>query len=482
MSEAQERMELDYDTGELEAWDEKIREKVEAFGLTCYDQEFELCDHTQMLGAMAYHGMPAHYPHWSYGKSFERQSTLYNHGVSGLPYEMVINASPSLAYLMTKNSLCLQILTIAHVYAHNDFFRNNATFKFTRADSVIPAFKARADRVRGYIEDPSIGMSRVEPVLDAAHALSMQCSRNPAIRKLSLEEQKERAMAAARPPTDEYHRIHKRPEYVEPDLGRVPLEPDENILLFIRDYQPRLAEWERDLLTIVHEEAQYFIPQMETKIMNEGWATYWHREIMNSLELPQGIHLEFLVRHNQVVQPAVGEINPYHVGLKLWDDIVRRYDHPTDEEIERYGKPSVTGREKMFELRETDRDSSFLRRFLTEDLCGELGLFEFQSQDGALVVTETPEEGDWKTIRETLLRSVGTASIPVIKVQDADHRHNGTLLLNHEHDGRDLHLGYAEHSLAHVFRLWGRPVELETLNDGELRRLRYDNAGFHQAD
>lgn len=475
-------MERMYQTSDLEAWDEKIREKVEAFGLTCYDQEFEICDHTQMLGAMAYHGMPAHYPHWSYGKSFERQSTLYNHGAAGLPYEMVINASPSLAYLMSQNSLCLQILTIAHVYAHNDFFRNNATFKYTKAGSVIPSFKARADRVRAYMEDPSIGINRVEPLLDAAHALSMQCSRNPAIRKLSQEEQRARAVAGAEPPVDEYRKIHKRPEYVEPDLSRVPLEPDEDILLFIRDHQPRLSDWERDLLTIVHEESQYFIPQMETKIMNEGWATYWHREIMNSLDLPQDIYLEFLVRHNQVVQPIAGDINPYHVGLKVWDDIKRRYDEPTDEEVARDGKPAMTGHEMMFALRETDRDSSFLRRFLTEDLCGELGLFEFQSQDGSLVVTETTDEGDWKTIRETLLRSVGTASLPVIKVEDADYDQNGTLLLTHAHDGRNLHPGYAEHSLAHVYQLWGRPVVLRTAHDGDEQTWCYDDEGFREAD
>lgn len=474
-------MERMYQTSDLEAWDEKIREKVEAFGLTCYDQEFEICDHTQMLGAMAYHGMPAHYPHWSYGKSFERQATLYNHGAAGLPYEMVINASPSLAYLMSQNSLCLQILTIAHVYAHNDFFRNNVTFKYTKAASVIPSFKARADRVRDYMEDPSIGINKVEPVLDAAHALSMQCSRNPAIRKLTREEQKARALASAAPPADDFSKIHKRPEYVEPDLSRVPLEPDEDILLFIRDHQPRLTDWERDLLTIVHEEAQYFIPQMETKIMNEGWATYWHREIMNSLDLPQDIYLEFLVRHNQVVQPIAGDINPYHVGLKVWDDIKRRYDNPTDEEIARDGKPEMTGHEMMFALRETDRDSSFLRRFLTEDLCGELGLFEFQSQEGSLVVTETADEGDWKTIRETLLRSVGTGSLPVIKVEDADYEQNGTLLLSHTHDGRNLHPGYAEHSLAHVYRLWGRPVALKTEQEGGEVIWYYDDEGFRDA-
>src|SRR5512147_188280 len=147
---------------DLEYWDARIREKVEEFGLSCYPQEFELCDHTQMLGLMAYSGMPARYPHWSWGKSFERQKTLYDHGVAGLPYEMVINSDPCLAYLMRQNSLALQILTIAHVYGHNDFFKHNFTFASTRAEYTISTFKAHATRVRRYMEDPSIGSDRVE--------------------------------------------------------------------------------------------------------------------------------------------------------------------------------------------------------------------------------------------------------------------------------------------------------------------------------
>src|SRR5918992_160637 len=177
---------------DLQYWDDAIRERVEEFGLDCYPQEFEVCDHGQMLGYMAYHGMPAHYPHWSFGKSYEKTKTMYDHGVSGLPYEMVINSDPCLAYLMRDNSLCLQILTIAHVYGHNDFFANNFTFRDTRPDLTLEMFKVRADRVRAYIEDPGIGLDAVEGLLDAAHALSLQCRRNLAIRKLPEKEQQER--------------------------------------------------------------------------------------------------------------------------------------------------------------------------------------------------------------------------------------------------------------------------------------------------
>ena len=183
-----------WDLRDLVEWDLKIRDKADEFGLDCYPQEFELCDHNGMLGYMAYSGMPSHYPHWSYGKSYEKLKTLYDHGVSGLPYEMVINSNPAIAYLMRDNSLLLHILTIAHVYGHNDFFKNNFTFKSaTRAELTIESFKAAAMRVRRYVEDPSIGVEKVERILDAAHALSWQCRRNFAIKKLSPFEQMARA-------------------------------------------------------------------------------------------------------------------------------------------------------------------------------------------------------------------------------------------------------------------------------------------------
>ena len=191
----------DWDVRELERWDEKIQTKVEDFGLSCYPQEFEVCDHSQMLGYMAYHGMPSHYPHWSFGKSYEKLKMMYDYGVSGLPYEMVINSSPAIAYLMRDNSLCLQILTIAHVYGHNDFFRNNFTFRQTGAESTINRCKIHAERVRAYSEDPSIGVEKVETLLDSAHSLAMQCRRNLAIRKLAPEEERKRALEDAQPKT-----------------------------------------------------------------------------------------------------------------------------------------------------------------------------------------------------------------------------------------------------------------------------------------
>ena len=468
----------EWDVKDLEGWDEKIRAKVQEFGLSCFDQEFEVCDHNQMLGYMAYSGMPSHYPHWSYGKSFEKLKTMYDYGVSGLPYEMVINSDPSIAYLMTDNSFCLQVLTIAHVYGHNDFFKNNFTFKSTQAEHTISRFKVHADRVRSYLEDPSIGVEKVERTLDAAHGLSLQCRRNLAIKKLTLREQRERLIESARPASDPFEDLHQQDEVEAPDLNKLPASPEEDILLFIRDYNPTLSDWERDLLTIVHETAQYFIPQMETKIMNEGWASYWHREIMNSLDLPQDLYLEFLVRHNQVVRPFPKGLNPYYLGLKVWDDIKRRHDDPTPEEVEKYGRPTKTGTQALFEAREVDRDASFLRRFLTEELMREMDMFEYEPRGEDLVISQVSDKEGWRGIKETLIKNVGMGGVPVIKIEDADYNQNRSLYVKHYHEGRDLQLEYAEKAISYLHRLWGHEVVLETVVNSKRALLSYSDDGF----
>jgi stage V sporulation protein R len=449
---------------DLEAWDARIRERVDAFGLDCYPQEFEVCDHNQMLGYMAYSGMPSHYPHWSYGKSFEKLKTLYDHGVSGLPYEMVINSNPAIAYLMRDNSLLLQILTMAHVYGHNDFFKNNFTFRSTRAEYTIGSFKSHAQRVRTYQEDPSIGVERVEAVLDAAHALALQCRRNLAVQKLSEDDARRAALEAADPRPDPFRRIHRAQEYVAPDLRKTPLVPDEDILLFIRDHNPYLAEWEKDVLTIAHEESQYFIPQIETKIMNEGWASYWHKRILDSLDLGPDLTLEFIVRHNQVVRPHEGSINPYHLGLRIWEDLHHRHGADGDAAI--------------FAVREVDRDTSFLRRHLTEELIRELDLFQYQRKGNEYVITEVADGDGWREIRDTLIASVGMNGVPVIRVIDGDSGGKRTLVLEHVHDGRDLHPEYAERTLAFVYQLWQNEVALETVISGKRQVLVHNERGF----
>lgn len=473
---------------ELQEWDEKIQVLVKRYGLNCYPQEFEVCDHHEMLGYMAYSGMPARYSHWSYGKGFERQKMMYDYGVSGLPYEMVINSNPCLAYLMRDNSLLLQILTIAHVYGHNDFFANNFTFTSAfPAQYTLETFKNHSHRADSYIEDPSIGIDLVEDAFDHAHALQFQCRKNLAIRKTNAEEQFAYAIEKSHPAEDPYRNIHPAKAHETPDLSKFPLEPEEDILGFIAQYNPYLPEWKRDVLRMVEMEAKYFIPQMETKIMNEGWASYWHYKIMKELNLPQGLHMEFMVKHHQVLRPHPGGLNPYHLGFIIWHDIEKRWNEGNTGREFTDDKPKVDlstidendtpGRKKIFEVRESDRDTSFLRRFLTKELMEEAHLFQHEKRGKERVVTKVANDEGWQEIKQSLIAQVGSSSIPIIKVDDADFGRNRTLYLKHYHDGRDLQLEYAEATLKHIKALWEREVVLETLinNKPSLIKIAHDS-------
>lgn len=457
-----------YNLEDLEYWDRKIKKIADEFGLDCFPQEFEICDHEQMLGYLAYSGMPAHYPHWSFGKSFERQKTLYDYGMSGLPYEMVINSNPALAYLMKDNSLALQILTIAHVYGHNDLFKNNKTFEKTMPKYTLGMFKSNGERIRSYIEDPSIGIDKIEKILDAAHALSLNCSRVPGVKKITRQEQIENAKKRMFPKKDEFYEIHEKKEIPEINLNKIPFEPEKDILLFIRDNNPYLLDWQKDILTIVAKETNYFIPQMETKIMNEGWATYWHYKILNELfkrdELPQGIYWEFITRHNQVIKPIIGGINPYYLGFELYKNIF--------EESEK--KERRTGISEIFRVREACRDVSFLRQYLTKDFMAKMNMLSFKRKKDEVIVEDISDEDGWKKVKEMILKNVGLSSVPVIQIENANFRERQVLYLWHEFDGRELDLSYAQETLKHLQTLWQKIVILESKLEGKPMFMIYD--------
>lgn len=435
---------MEWTVKDLESWNVRIEALAKKFGLDYYEQEFEIIGYQDMLGYEAYVGMPSRYPHWSFGKAYEKNRTLYKYNLTGLPYEMVINSNPCLAYLMKENTLLLQILTIAHVYGHNDFFKNNRLFKQgTEADYTIEMFKRHADKIRNYINDPSIGYERVERVLNAAHAIKLQISRVAGEKKISDSQVAKELM-------DEYQKkLEKRSvlePYVKPempDISKVPLRPEDDIMYFIIRHGS-LDEWEKNVIEIVREETLYFIPQIETKIMNEGWASFWHYTILNELHLPDSLQLEFIKRHNDVVAPWRGGLNPYYLGFKMLQDIEKRF-----------------GREKIFEVRETERDASFLRRYLTQELCEELNLFEYVKKGDSYFVEEVSDDFGFTGIRNTLCANCGMGMVPVIRVIDMNLK-TKLMQLEHVYDGRELNMDYAEATLKHVQELWGHTVNLST--------------------
>lgn len=435
---------MNYTIADLKIWNKKIEKKAKEYGLDFYNQEFEMIGFNEMIGYESYVGMPSRYPHWSFGKSYEKNKMLYSLNLTGLPYEMVINSDPCLAYLMKDNTLLLQILTMAHVYGHNDFFKNNRLFKEgTRAKYTLEMFNLDSKIIRSYIDDPSIGYEKVERILDAAHAIKYQVGRTIGVKELSDNERKENIIKDYEIKKENRSFLDYNKEISLPDLDKIPLEPVDDIMGFIIEYGS-LEEWEKTILRIVKREAEYFLPQIETKIMNEGWASYTHYNILKQLDLPQELHLEFIKRHNDVIAPAIGGLNPYYIGFKIFEYLEKKY-----------------GKEKIFEVREVDRDSSFLRRYLTRELCEELNLFQYNQRTFDTIIEEISDEDGWKSIRDTISYTCGIGSIPYVRVADLN-KNDRTLTLENVYDGRSLDLSYAKATLQYIQELWGNDVKLVT--------------------
>jgi stage V sporulation protein R len=432
---------MDWDFDLLEAWDLKITELAKEKGLDWFPITYEVCDYYSMIGHMSYHGMPTHYGHWSYGKSFERTHTMYNMGAEGLPYELIINSNPSIAYLMRENPAYLQILIMAHCVGHSDFFKNNRMFKGTRPNSIVGKMRSAKKRIQSYVEDPTIGIEEVEKVLDAAQALQFQTYRYGQTRKTREELEAKYTKLIKEDSTGDYDFFN---------MTKNPLEPDYDILGFVIANGKNIPSWKKDIIQIVMEESKYFIPQIQTKIMNEGWASYWHYTLCNELNLPQKWHIPFIKMHNQVIRPHIGGLNPYHLGFVIFQDIKEKH-----------------GIDECFVARECSHDVAFIRQYLTRELCEDLGLFSFsEKKTKGLTIDEIYDEDGWETIRETLIKNIGTNGIPVIYVDEVED--DNTLILRHEHDGRDLELNHADEVLCHIKTLWEDEAKLFTVIEEEL--------------
>ena len=427
----------DWSTKELQEWDDKICVIAkEKYNLDWFPVEYEILNYREMIGAMAYTGLPTHYRHWSFGKSFERTITRYNLGMEGLPYEMIINSNPSIAYLMMENPMSTHLLTMAHCIGHSDFFKNNRMFKHTDPDNIISRFKAAGKRVQSYIEDPNIGIDKVEKILDACHAIQYQIPRTPGITRLTEHEAK----------LD----LHKKTRG-KIDISAGLVQKDYNLLGFIRNNARNMEDWQKDLMEMVERRSRYFVPKGQTKIMNEGWAVLIHEKIMYDLELPDQYHLAFLKTHNQVVRPIVGKVNPYHLGYTIFKKIEKEY-----------------GFDECLLVRETHDDESFIRKYLDEDLCRELNLFNYSrdNSSGNYSIKEISDKEGWKRVRDALISNVGLNGAPVVYVEDFERKTN-TLFIKHEHDGRDLELSHANKVYDHICYLWNDNVEFLSLIEGE---------------
>ena len=464
---------MDKEVKELEKTLERIWDiATNKFGLDPYPVRFEIVPSTVMYEIGSY-ALPGRYSHWTFGKAYHKMKTMYDLGLSKI-YEVVINSNPSYAFLLDTNSLLQNKLVIAHVLGHVDFFKNNAWFGPTNRRMLDDA-QTHATRISEY--EFKYGRKVVEEFLDAVLSIEEHIDPNFFIKKRRQEKESNdepRQKATSHDRYDDLFSISERK--VEDDKAEAKAVsesalPEKDLVWYLMQHSPILKPWQRDVMSMIHDEMLYFVPQMQTKIMNEGWASIWHARIMRELDLPDNDHLEFAELHAGVVSPQRGQLNPYYLGYKVLEDIERRWDHPTKEEQERFGRQPGQGRAKLFEVREVDNDVSFLRNYLTEDLCEELDLFVFELVDEE---DWTITEKRWERVRDQLVSNMTNFSFPYIEVADGDYNRNLELYLRHRHEGSDLDMKYARKVLEYVFKLWGRPVHLETKVEEDALVMHYD--------
>ncbi|MDP3277436.1 MAG: SpoVR family protein [Deltaproteobacteria bacterium] len=498
----------------LSDWQQKIEDHARKLGLDFFPQVFEVLSFDEMNEVAAYGGFPTRYPHWRWGMDYERLKKSGEWGLSRI-YEMVINNNPAVAYLLEGNSLVDQKLVMAHVCGHNDFFKNNFAFMITdqdrrtphsaedmvvsRADSLpsrkwIDAFANHATRVRRHIERH--GIEAVESFLDVC--LSLENLIDPHGRMLEgrmrtkLEDEEQGPVEVTRFAASEYMQSFVNPpkalaaerKQLEEERDRAkkfPERPEKDVLWFFLEHAP-LERWERDLLEIVRDEAYYFWPQAQTKIMNEGWASYWHSKIMTGFAADGSEIVDYADRNASVMSTAGGRLNPYKLGVELYRHIEERWNRgqfgreweECDVLVERknWDKKLDLGRRKIFEVRAHYTDVTFIDEFLTPDFVAEQKLYSFgwsQRNDRFEIDSRA-----FREVKEKLLFQITNFGSPFIHVENANHENRAELLLSHSHQGVDLDVEKAKRTLENVVRVWRRPALLQTTIEGKTTLLRFD--------
>ena len=468
----------------IETYHSEIARTAQAFGLDTYPVQLEVINAEQMIDAYASVGMPVNYRHWSFGKQFISTEKSYRRGQMGLAYEIVINSDPCIAYLMEENTMPMQALVMAHAcYGHNSFFKGNYLFRmWTDATSIIDYMVY----ARNYIAEceEQQGWEAVELFLDSCHALMTQgVDRYRRSQKPSLAQEearrKDREVYLQQQVNDLWRTLprsaDKQPENV---ARRFPPEPEENILYFIEKNAPLLEPWQRELVRIVRKIAQYFYPQRQTQVMNEGWATFWHYTLLNSMYdeglLTDGFMIECLRSHTNVIyqppvtHPSYSGINPYALGFAMFSDLKRICLAPTAED--RHWFPDIAGSDWLGSLdhaMRNFRDESFIGQYLSPHLMRELRLFSVvdDAAKKELEVAAIHDEAGYRHVREALSRQHDlNYREPNIQVWNVDVRGDRSLTLRHSrHNDRPL-TEEAQEVLKHVARLWGFRVLLESVD------------------
>ena len=472
----------------LEIYDNEIaRIAQDKFQLDTYPNQIEVIRSDQMMDAYASVGMPVGYHHWSYGKSFLNTEQNYKRGHMGLAYEIVINSNPCIAYLMEENNMTMQALVIAHAcYGHNSFFKGNYLFReWTDAEAIIDYLVFARDFI-GKCEE-KYGVEDVESVLDSCHALM----------NYGVDRYKRPTPISA---NEEKHRLEEREQYIQRhinDLWRTipqvdhpddkyeakfPEESQENLLYFIEKNAPNLQNWQREIIRIVRKMAQYFYPQRQTQVMNEGWATFWHYTILNQMHtqglVNDGFIIEFLTSHTNVVaqpsfdSPYYSGINPYALGFAMMQDIRRVCENPTAED--KRWLPEIAGAdwlETMHSAMHNFRDESFMMQFLSPTVMRDFKFFCLEDDDrhAEIEVTAIHDEMGYQQVREQLSQQYNIShKEPDIQVYKVDLQGDRSITLRHYQNNRKPLNKNTKEVLKHVHRLWGYDTYLESVQEGSV--------------
>ena len=466
-------------------YDREISRIAADFGLDTYPNQIEIISAEQMMDAYSTVGMPIGYHHWSFGKQFLSVEQNYKRGHMGLAYEIVINSDPCIAYLMEENTMPMQALVIAHAsYGHNSFFKNNYLFKsWTVADSIVDYLLF----ARNYVNkcEQRYGADEVEQLIDSCHALmNFGVDRYKRQQKVSLygEEgsQREREDYLQSQVNDLWRTLPSSDKDSLEEKTKVwPEEPQENLLYFIEKNSPMLDTWQREIVRIVRKIAQYFYPQRQTQVMNEGWATFWHYTLLNKLYdeglVNEGFMMEFLQSHTNVVyQPPFDSkfysgLNPYTLGFNIFQDLRRICEQPTEEDKQWF--PDIAGGDWLkvidFAMRNF-KDESFISQYLSPNVIRNMKLFSVldDDNDNSLMVSAIHDDNGYRHVRHALSEHYNLGSRePNLQVYSVDMRGDRSMTLRYEtHNRRPLN-EQTDETLKHLSRLWGFTVRIESLND-----------------
>ncbi|MBT4963155.1 MAG: SpoVR family protein [Francisellaceae bacterium] len=470
----------------LKKYDHEISIIAAEFNLDTYPNQIEIISAEQMMDAYSSSGMPMGYHHWSYGKQFLNVEKGYKRGQMGLAYELVINSNPCIAYLLEENTLTMQALVIAHAsYGHNSFFKSNYLFKtWTSADAIVDYLLFSKDYISKCEERYSV--EAVEAMLDACHALmnyGVDRYKKPA--KLSIQEEKLRQTSREEYIQSQVNEIWRTlpqssKENQENEEMRFPEAPEENILYFLEKNAPLLEPWQREIIRIVRKTSQYFYPQKQTKVMNEGWATFWHYTLLNTLydrgKLSDKFMMEFLHNHTSVIyqppydSPYYSGINPYTLGLSMFQDLRRICESPTDED--RHWFPDLVDTNWVetidFAMRNF-KDESFIAQYLSPKVMRDLKLFCILDSDENMdyEVSYIHNEAGYQKVRELLSKQNNLSfAEPNIQVFNVDHKGDRSLTLQHVmSDRRKLGSEEAQEVLKHLHYIWGFDCHLHSIDD-----------------